>query len=87
VSFAERATGRVWLVIAAGAPVWADRAALEAAVADPETRAGLLAVMPALLDRPPPGDGGTRYLADRAGTAGLGTLGAWGPWCSDGPPQ
>jgi hypothetical protein len=79
VSFAEHATGRIYLVIAAGAPVWADRAALESAVADPETRAGLLAVMPSLLDRPLPGDEGPRYLADRAATAGLGTLGAWGP--------
>jgi hypothetical protein len=87
VSFAERATGRIYLVIAAGAPVWADRAALETAVEDPDTRAALLAVMPALFDRPLPGDDGPRYLADRAGSAGLGTLGAWGPSSDDGPPH
>jgi len=86
VSFAEHATGRVYLTTAAGAPVWADRAALETAVADPETRAGLLAVMPSLLDRPLPGDGAPRYLSDGKGTAGLVTLGAWGPSAGGGSP-
>ena len=87
VSFAEHATGRVYLVTAAGAPVWADSTALETAVADPETRAGLLAVMPSLLDRPLPGDGAPRYLADEKGAAGLVTLGAWGPSSDDGSPR
>jgi hypothetical protein len=78
VSFADHATGRLYLTIAAGAPVWADRAALETAVADPETRAGLLVVVPSLLDRALPESGAARYLAEQAGTAGLVTLGAWG---------
>ena len=87
VTFAEQATGRVYLATAAGVPVWADCAALDAAVADPETRAGLLAVMPSLLDRPVPGDDAPRYLADEASTAALVTLGAWGPSRVNGAPQ
>ena len=84
VSFADHATGRVYLAMSAGVPIWADRAALDAAVANPETRAGLLAVAPSLLERAVPGDGAPRYLAGQASTAGLVTLGAWGSSRDDG---
>ena len=86
VNFADRATGRIYLTIASGVPAWSDRAALEAAVADPETRAGLLAVAPSLLERSVPGGEEPRYLGERAGSAGLVTLGAWGPSGGDGSP-
>ena len=86
-AFADQATGRVYLSIGSGVPVWADRAALESAIADGETRAGLLAVLPALLDRPLPGDGVPRHLGAQASTSSLVTLGAWGPSRDDGSPQ
>ena len=84
VSFADHATGRVYLMIASSAVVWADREALQTAVANPETRAGLLAVVPSLLDRSLPQIGAPRYLAEQSSTAGLVTLGAWGPSRDDG---
>ena len=79
VNFAEQRTGRIYLMIATGSPVWADHAALETAMANPETRAGLIAVVPLLLERALPGGETPRYLAEQSATSGLVTLGAWGP--------
>jgi hypothetical protein len=84
VSFADHATGRICLMMSAGVPVWADRAALDVALADPETRAAILAVVPSLLDRSLPATDAPRYLAGQASTAELVTLGAWGPSRDDG---
>jgi hypothetical protein len=78
VSFADHATGRVYLMMSAGVPVWADRPALDTAATNPETRAGLVAVAPSLFERSLPGDDAPRYLAAQSSTAGLVTLGAWG---------
>ena len=49
LNFAERDTGRIYARIEAGALAWTDPPALERALADPETRAGVLAVAPGAL--------------------------------------
>jgi len=47
VTFADQATGRIYLRIVSGKPVLADREALQQATADPDTAAGIRAVAPA----------------------------------------
>jgi hypothetical protein len=94
VNFAAQASGRIYVRIEAGMPVWIDPEALHAAIADEDTRAGLAAVSPAALA----GDGGRggstvapQYLRPYASSAPrvdgstdpaeqrvLPTLGAWG---------
>jgi hypothetical protein len=76
VNFADQASGRVYLRIESGMPVSVDPAALEAAVRDPDTLAGVRAVAPGALsgristaDPPEELCGG----GDRAPT-----LGVWG---------
>ncbi len=56
VNFAAQASGRIYVRIEAGVPVWVDAEALQAAIADEDTRAGLAAVSRAVLA----GDGGWR---------------------------
>jgi hypothetical protein len=41
VNFADQATGRVYLQLRSGAPVWTDPAGLQRALVDGDTRAGL----------------------------------------------
>lgn len=78
VNFADHATGRLYLRIAGGRPEWFDPAFLRVALADPQTRVGLLAAVPAVTelatfaDRPP------RYLAETMGVGRIHTLGQWG---------
>jgi hypothetical protein len=56
-SFVERSTGRIYLHLASGRAAWCDHPVLERALADPDTRAGILAVAPGILsERPPPPD-------------------------------
>jgi hypothetical protein len=78
VNFADPATGRVYLRIVGGVAQWADSAALEAAAAEPDTRAGLAAVAPqALCGKLPLSD-----LPARPGILArerVHTLGRWGP--------
>lgn len=52
LNFAARESGRVYLRIEAGRPAWAEPEALAAALADPETRAGILAVAPQAREAP-----------------------------------
>ena len=87
VSFADHTTGRIYLMIAAGVPVWADRAAFEAAITEGETRAGLMAALPSLFGRTLPEGDTPRYLAGQSSTAALVTLGAWGPPRDDASPR
>ena len=75
INFADQNTGRVYLRIVSGRPVWADQEALEQAASNPDTRAGLLAAASAVFDRAIPGPDGPQYLSD-AGHAH--TLGRWG---------
>ena len=77
VNFADPATGRVYLHMAAGVPVWADANALRAAMENTDTRAGLLAVAPAI------GTGKIREPEQPVNLAQVGadrihTLGRWG---------
>jgi hypothetical protein len=78
VRFADQASGRVWLRLAHGTPVWADRDALAAALADPDTRAGLAAAVPHPLDGTLPQAAAPALLADFARDEPIRTLGAWG---------
>jgi len=84
VNFAERASGRIYLTIEGGNPVFKDPVPFLAAVLDSDTLAGVRAVAPRALggdvapaDRP-------RYLdryrggAAQDGSGGVPTLGVWG---------
>ena len=54
VNFVERASGRVYLRIESGVPAWHDPAGLATALRDPDTAAGVNAVVPgALADNVP----------------------------------
>ncbi|MBX3664262.1 MAG: hypothetical protein KF834_01135 [Burkholderiales bacterium] len=77
VNFADRASGRIWLRCEGGRPLWADAAGLAQALQDPETRAGIAAVVlqdmqPGTLP-PPPAEQPSLSAADR-----IHTLGQWG---------
>ena len=78
INFAEQDTGRIYLRIVSGKPLWADREALEAAASDPDTRAGLVATAPAIFDRPLPAPDRPVYLNDIEGARQARTLGRWG---------
>jgi hypothetical protein len=78
VNFADQATGRIYLHVAAGTPVWADAEALRVAMADPETRAGLLAVTPAVGAGTILDPGQVTFLAAHLGADRIHTLGQWG---------
>ncbi len=78
ISFAEQATGRVYLNVAGGRPAWADRPALEAALSDPDTRAALLATVPAMLERSLPVPDSPMHLTDIVSPDQFHTLGRWG---------
>jgi len=81
VNFADQATGRVYLCIAAGTPIWADADALRVAMANPETRAGVLAVAPDVAKgRPIPAPQTPVYLAEQLGIDRIHTLGRWGSY-------
>jgi hypothetical protein len=78
INFADQDTGRVYLRMVAGKPVWADREALERAASNPDTRAGLLAAAPAAFDRALPAPDRPTYLGEIAGAKQARTLGRWG---------
>jgi hypothetical protein len=78
LNFADQATGRIYLRLAAGAPTWADREALDAAMADPATRTGLLAVAPSIAAGTIPAQDQPLYLASHLGAERIHTLGRWG---------
>jgi hypothetical protein len=78
LNFADQATGRVYLRVAAGTPVWADADALRAAMADADTRAGLSAVAPSLDTAMPSQSPAAVNLATLLGTDRIRTLGRWG---------
>ncbi len=78
IHFAEQETGRIYLSVVGGAPVWIDRELFDNAVADPDTRAGLRAAAPSAFDRTLPAADEPRYLRALAGAERVHTLGAWG---------
>ena len=78
INFADQDTGRVYLRIVSGKPAWADREALERAASNPDTRAGLLAMAPAVFDGALPAPDRPMYLSGIAGAKQARTLGRWG---------
>jgi hypothetical protein len=91
-NFASQRTGRIYLRMESGVPAWVDSGALQAALADPDTRAGLMAVAPAAVEGRVRAAEGPRYLRpydascahseefgeSPRGADMLPTLGVWG---------
>ena len=75
---AIQATGRVYARLVDGKPVWVDREVLMQAAADPDTRAGLLAIAPSLFDVALPRPDRPGHLQEMTGDGGIHTLGRWG---------
>ena len=78
INFADQATGRIYVRLVDGKPLWVDRDVLAPAVADPDTRAGLLAVAPALFDAALPQPDRPAHLQQATGEGRIPTLGRWG---------
>ena len=78
VDFADQATGRIYLRIESGSPIWVDRDALDEAIADPDTRAGLLAVAPTVFGREVAAPDRPVYLTGREHSEPFHTVGSWG---------
>jgi len=75
VSFADQATGRIYLRVERGVPVWSDADALRRAIADPDAHAGLMAAVPAAIAGSLPSPGGPQSVADGEHVH---TVGDWG---------
>jgi len=78
INFADQATGRIYVRLVDGKPLWVDRDVLAPAVADPDTRAGLLAVAPSLFDAALPQPDRPAHLQQARGEGRIPTLGRWG---------
>jgi hypothetical protein len=78
INFVDQRSGRVYLHLAAGIPVWADTEALRLAMTDPDTRAGLLAVAPGASSGVIPAPEHPVNLTARIGTDRIHMLGQWG---------
>lgn len=78
ITFAEHATGRIYLRIVSGAVVWVDSEALQKAVLDPDTRAGILAIAPGLPDRAKAPPGPPQFVHEACTGERISTLGDWG---------
>ncbi len=82
VNFADQATGRIYLRIESGAPVYVDAALLQVAIADGDTLSGLQAVAPGALRGDVAQAAGPQYLhgggGGGGGTGSETTLGQWG---------
>jgi hypothetical protein len=81
VNFALQASGRIYLRIESGVPVWVDPDPLQTALCDPDTRAGVRAVAREALEGRLPAIQKPLYLTryDEATSGGaVPTLGIWG---------
>ena len=78
VTFADQATGRLYLRIEEGRPIWVDTDAMAAAVSEPHTRAAVLAVAPGVLDRSGSPRPAQQYVFDLLPPDRIRTLGSWG---------
>jgi hypothetical protein len=76
VNFAAQSSGRIYLRIEDGVPVWIDPVALQSAFGDPDTRVGVQALAGHALESAIARADRPRYLM-RAGN-GIATLGVWG---------
>jgi len=79
LNFVAPATGRIYLHINAGVPVWADAAVLVEHLTDPDVRAGIAAVAPAAIAGQLPAPPSPVLLQDLLGAERIHTLGRWGP--------
>jgi hypothetical protein len=77
VNFADQATGRIYLRIEAGTPVWMDGPLLNSAIADPDTLCGLMAVAPGALRGEVADTAVSHHVFDEGGRPAP-TLGQWG---------
>jgi hypothetical protein len=78
VNFADQATGRIYLRIESGAPVWKDADLLQSAISDPDTLSGLKAVAPGALLGEVAQVRHPEYLRGEGGAGSAPTLGSWG---------
>ncbi len=78
ITFAEHATGRIYLRIVSGRVVWVDSDVLEQALLDPETRAGILAIAPGLPERAKAPPGPPQFVHEACSGERISTLGDWG---------
>jgi hypothetical protein len=79
VNFADQRSGQIYLRLLSGNPVMVDGEAMQAAIRDPDTLAGVRAVAPRALggEAAGPADG-PQYLRGHDGAAAVPTLGQWG---------
>ncbi len=84
VTFATRATGRIYLEIESGAVRFVDADELRRAATDPDTLASIRAVAPGALTAAPAGPAGPRHLQSED-EAVIPTLGLWGEAPSGAP--
>jgi hypothetical protein len=77
VNFVEQATGRIYLRIESGVPVWKDAGTLQTASSNPDARVGLQAVASGALLAHAAEAGRTQYLSSRDGGVQTPTLGQW----------
>lgn len=78
INFAEQATGRIYVRLVDGKPLWVDQGILAQATADPDTRAGLLAVAPSMFDAGLAQTDRPMHLQQAADDGRITTLGRWG---------
>ena len=79
LNFVDSVTGRIYLRIAGGIPIWADAQCLAAALTDVDVRAGITAVAPAAIAGRLPAPPAPLLLQDQLGAELIHTLGRWGP--------
>jgi hypothetical protein len=78
VNFADQASGRIYLRIESGVPIWKDSSALQTAVSSPDTLAGIRRVVPDAVCAKVPDSQRVEYLCAEDGSRPP-TLGSWGP--------
>jgi hypothetical protein len=78
VNFAEQATGRIYLRVERGSALWVDRMALQAALRDSDTLAGVRAVAPDALLSAMASTDTPHYLHGEDAAGAPPTLGLWG---------
>jgi hypothetical protein len=76
INFADQATGRVFVRMVSGKPVWLDREVLARAACKPDVRAGLIAIVPDVFGRSESTAGEPQYLRESLDPRTL-TLGRW----------
>lgn len=78
LNFAEQDTGRIYLHVLEGKPVWRDDEAFERAMADADTRAALAATLGSASSQALPGPDTPAFLDAVSGAETAATLGEWG---------